>query len=308
MDRVLGLDSGGTKTILAIAEKDGSVPIIAGDGGLDPVADPRWPERLTALVLQVGRFDAAVFGLPCHGENDAIDEAQRNVVDRIAGPGALVENDVRIAFDGAFAGGPGILLLAGTGSMAWGSDGETHLRVGGWGTAFGDEGSAHWIGREAVSLALRALDGRGGSGALADALLGIDPALPTAAIFDRLALAAAGRSTVAALSRTVDVLAEAGDEDATDILVRAAVRLAEHVHAARRRLAGEGLPWSHAGGAFTSRILLRETCRTVGDAPRRPVLPPVGGAILRAANLAGWTVDAAFVSRLQDELARSKAS
>ena len=68
-------------------------------------------------------------------------------------------NDVEAAFVGAFAGRPGVLLLAGTGSMAWGSDGTRQVRTGGWGEGFGDEGSAYWIGRRALGLASQALDG-----------------------------------------------------------------------------------------------------------------------------------------------------
>jgi glucosamine kinase len=63
---------------------------------------------------------------------------------------------MEIALEAAFDVGPGVLVIAGTGSIAYGRDqrGKT-LRAGGWGFAIGDEGSAHWIGREAVRVALR---------------------------------------------------------------------------------------------------------------------------------------------------------
>jgi N-acetylglucosamine kinase-like BadF-type ATPase len=70
-----------------------------------------------------------------------------------------VVGDMQIALEAAFDAGPGVIVIAGTGSIAYGRDrqGKT-LRAGGWGFAIGDEGSAHWIGREAVSAVLRASD------------------------------------------------------------------------------------------------------------------------------------------------------
>src|ERR1700692_472856 len=70
-----------------------------------------------------------------------------------------VVGDMQIALDAAFDTGPGVIVIAGTGSIAYGRDPlGTTLRAGGWGFAIGDEGSAHWIGRSAVSAVLRAAD------------------------------------------------------------------------------------------------------------------------------------------------------
>ena len=82
-----------------------------------------------------------------------------------------VVGDMETALVAAFEDGPGVIVIAGTGSIAYGRDkqGRT-LRAGGWGFAIGDEGSAHWIGREAVSAVLRASDRGGESPSLAAAL------------------------------------------------------------------------------------------------------------------------------------------
>jgi N-acetylglucosamine kinase-like BadF-type ATPase len=70
-----------------------------------------------------------------------------------------VVGDMQIALDAAFDRGPGVIVIAGTGSIAYGRDTQgTTVRAGGWGFAIGDEGSAHWIGRAAVSAVLRAAD------------------------------------------------------------------------------------------------------------------------------------------------------
>lgn len=70
-----------------------------------------------------------------------------------------VVGDMQTALEAAFDDGPGVVVIAGTGSIAFGRDrqGRT-VRAGGWGFAIGDEGSAHWIGRAAVAAVLRASD------------------------------------------------------------------------------------------------------------------------------------------------------
>jgi N-acetylglucosamine kinase-like BadF-type ATPase len=70
-----------------------------------------------------------------------------------------VVGDMQIALEAAFDTGPGVIVIAGTGSIAYGRDRQGRTaRAGGWGFAVGDEGSAHWIGRSAVSAVLRAAD------------------------------------------------------------------------------------------------------------------------------------------------------
>jgi N-acetylglucosamine kinase-like BadF-type ATPase len=71
---------------------------------------------------------------------------------------------MQIALEAAFDTGPGVIVNSGTGSFAYGRDQQgTTVRAGGWGFAIGDEGSAHWIGRAAVSAVLRAADLTGGT-------------------------------------------------------------------------------------------------------------------------------------------------
>ena len=74
-----------------------------------------------------------------------------------------VTGDADTAQAGAFLGGPGVVVIAGTGSMAFGRNGDRHARAGGHGFLLGDEGSAYWIGRAAVRAALRWEDRLGGS-------------------------------------------------------------------------------------------------------------------------------------------------
>jgi N-acetylglucosamine kinase-like BadF-type ATPase len=217
-----------------------------------------------------------------------------------------VLNDVDAAHLGAFAGQSGILILSGTGSMAWARDaaGNSH-RVGGWGDAIGDEGSSHWIGRKILGLVSQSLDGRAAPTALSEALfdsLGLDPADPMNSLGGWVSRLTDPRAEVAALAPLASRLAESGDAGAQGIIEAAAEELARHVTAIAR-LAGQDLDWSHAGGTFASAPLREAVARRLGRPPKPPRLPPIGGALLAAAQHVGWAADAQWIDRLAASLA-----
>jgi N-acetylglucosamine kinase-like BadF-type ATPase len=83
----------------------------------------------------------------------------REILGEVLHTPIIVVGDMETALESAFESGPGVIVIAGTGSIAFGRDrsGRT-LRAGGWGFAIGDEGSAHWIGRAAVNALLRDSD------------------------------------------------------------------------------------------------------------------------------------------------------
>ena len=306
-DLVLGVDSGGTKTLLALADRAGDVHLLERGPSLDPFAEKRWPDHLGEIVRTLEPWRrcmvGAALGLSCHGEVEAVSARQSDVVAVLLPIPRLVLNDVRVAFDGAFAGRAGVLLLAGTGSMAWAGDGGTRdARIGGWGDLYGDEGSAFWIGREALSLATRSVDGRALHAAFAEALLG-DLGLLAHEINSHFLGAENRRATVARVARTVDERANGGDAVATALMRRAGGHIADHVAAARSRLAlPSDVAWSYAGGVFASRTVMAEVTRLVGRPPQDPLLPPVGGALLRAAQLVGWEPDGRWTSHLARSL------
>ena len=257
LQRVRASVNGGTKTILATASRDGVIDTWLEGAGINPVDNPDWLAGFEAQIRAAGAAaqacDHAVLALPAYGEIAAVTQSQNQAAASALGQSHAILNDVEAAHVAAFAGGPGVLILAGTGSMAWARDEHGNsLRVGGWGDAFGDEGSAFWIGRETIARVSQALDGRLTAPALADAFfsfLALDRADRPHALLQWHVELSHPRSQIAALSVLVDRLAETGNATAVAILDEAAEHLARHVGAAWRRMDAKTCrSWSYAGG------------------------------------------------------------
>lgn len=307
---IVGIDGGGSKTLVASADRTGQALRLQRGRGTSPLESPGWRE---ALVEQARPFAGAsglagvAAALPAYGEVDAASAAQRQAIGELFGrvPQRLL-NDVDAAHLGAFAGQPGILILAGTGSMAWARDatGASH-RTGGWGDVIGDEGSGYWIGTRVLGAVSKAIDGRAAPTGLVDA------------VFARLGLRSddrmnqllgwasgldAPRMQIAKLAPLALECAEAGDPAANTIVNAAADELSLHIGTLERQLAASKLPWSFAGGLFASPALRRAVTARVGRPAIPPRLPPVGGALLAAAQHLGWPTDEEWVERLAASL------
>lgn len=306
---VLGVDGGGSKTLVVLVGRDGTIVRRARAGGVNPLDNPDWETGLTGVLgpfADVPGLVAVAGALPSYGEVEAVSLAQRRALEAaMTGQRQMVLNDVDAAQIGAFAGKPGILILSGTGSMAWARDelGRSH-RVGGWGDVVGDEGSGYWIGLRILSLVSQSLDGRIAPTALAEAVfsqLGLDLRRPADSLEGWVSRLTHPRSAIAALAPLATDLAAAGDSGAGSIVEAAAEELARHIRAIERHV-GTGMPWSYAGGIFASQFLLAAVAERVGRPPVAPYLPPIGGAVLAAARLADWSVDGAWIRRVGDAL------
>jgi glucosamine kinase len=139
-----------------------------------------------------------------------------------------VGTDVEAGMEDAFGDGPGILLMAGTGSIAFGRAEDGRLaRVGGWGSILGDEGSGYAIGVESMRRIARSVDGRGPGTELRERVL---RRLGLAEPADLITWAStASRAAIASLVPEVQSAAAAGDDVAGEILVRAVEELEGHV-------------------------------------------------------------------------------
>ena len=181
MPYYLGIDGGGTKTTCAVGD-DSSVlaTASAGPSNIVRVGEATTRESLHQAVRQAcaaaGITPSQVLRTCVGGSGAARPELAaivREFLAEMLSTPVEVVGDMQIALEAAFDEGPGVIVIAGTGSIAYGRDrqGKT-VRAGGWGFAIGDEGSAHWIGRAAVIALLGASDQNeaAGDSALAAAL------------------------------------------------------------------------------------------------------------------------------------------
>ncbi len=167
----VGLDAGGSKTHLLAASSPGEAPLsLAGAAanvqrqGVEEAA-----RVLAALVLAAlrQRPDAAlravcagVAGAGLASDREALAEALRRRLGEAAPPHLVIVHDAAIALEGAFEGGSGVIVIVGTGSISFArTRAGVLLRAGGWGYLFGDEGSGHALGVEALRAVAHAIDG-----------------------------------------------------------------------------------------------------------------------------------------------------
>lgn len=307
---ILGLDAGGTKTHAALADDSGRILRVACGAGLDPTVGNGWQHELVQILatLAPGKISAAVLGMPFHGEIAAISANQIAVSQHLIDGPVRVMNDVAIAFEGAFAGGNGVLILAGTGSMGWTQRAANiSVRVGGWGGAFGDEGSAYAIGVEALRITSWHLDGRAYAPDFATAILH-HLGISEDGLIDWAYGSLGTRSAVAELAKTVSDLAENDNVEACNILKKAADHLTVMAQTAAQK-AGLVAPfsWAYAGGVFQSTLMRGLVSKSLGQ-PAVAALSPLGGALLAAARLAGWQTGPDWMQRLGHNLALQRAN
>jgi N-acetylglucosamine kinase-like BadF-type ATPase len=194
--------------------------------------------------------------------------------------------DYEIALVGALGRRMGLLVLAGTGSLAYGvNSARQSALAGAWGYLVGDEGSGYWLGAEGLRAVLRAADGRGSKTALHDILL---PALGLAKAQDVIPWLYGGpvaRTTeIAGLASLLLETARTGDSCAAEIVSRAADELALAARAVMERLQMREPPIALAGGLLSASNPLSDAlCARLGlaDLPR-PLYSPVMGAVLLA--------------------------
>ncbi len=245
----LGFDGGATKTTCVALDSD-LRQVVESTGpasnfqiiGTDKASENLL--KLTESVLKQAGADYADIGSIYLGLTGAgrISDADRmrntfmeHLQKRISPlPIVRIGSDALAALEGAFSGNPGMILIAGTGSILLAKDEQDRIhRVGGWGRYIGDEGSGYALGRSVLSAAARELDGRGPKTVITGLLRerhGLDDqqAIIRAVYQDNL--------DIASLAPVVIDAAASGDEVAMGIVRNAASELADHVQAAMTKL------------------------------------------------------------------------
>jgi glucosamine kinase len=301
-DIVASLDGGGTKTAIVWADQAGNCGQARIEAGCNPQDSGDWLTPVGAALAALPRAPIQItFGIPGFGEIPRLDSDVTRALSQIC-PRSTVLNDVALAYQGAFPDGGGVLILAGTGSMAMAKGAFGLHRTGGWGDAFGDEGSAYAIGRAALGLCSQMIDGRMPDTGFASNLqsrLGCQPQDGTFALMTWSQ--SRPRAAVAAIAEHVDDMANSGQPTALAILNSAAVDL--HLHAVSvARLAGlpAHWPWTTAGSVFKSRALAAALTHLVGTKPQNAAHSALVGGLMLAARDAGWPTTPNWRQTLKD--------
>jgi N-acetylglucosamine kinase-like BadF-type ATPase len=298
------VDGGQSSTAALIGDESGKVVGVGHAGPCNHVSTAESHARFREAIG--GAVDAACqaaglmeirFAAACLGLSGGPQDKEALVREMIPAEHHRITNDAVIALLGATAGEPGVIAIAGTGSIAYGRNAEGRTaRAGGWGYIFGDEGGAFDLMRQAVRASLRMEEGWGHATALREALLEATGASDMNDLLHRFYTPAYPRSRIASYAVLVDEAARNGDGAAREILQNAAQALATYAAAVRRQLfhRGELARTSYIGGVFRSEILLERFAMLVqleSDAPvHPPAMGPAAGALIEAYRLAGRRV------------------
>lgn len=298
---IIGIDGGGTKTEAVITDIDGNILGIgrAGASNYHVLGLERAVASIVEAIeharensgLSIQKYQIVCLGLAGAGRPDdrsILLDAIRNlrISDRI-----IIKHDAEIALAGATVLQPGVIVIAGTGAMAYGinSSGE-EKRSGGWGNILGDEGSAYYIGRKALNAICKAYDGRGYPTILLDAIIEFWKLKNFDSIIKKVYGVADSIQDIASIAPLVSKSAEMGDQVAIEILKDSAKELALCAISVIRGLQMENnrFPVAISGSVFNAgEIILKPFKECIISVSKfadiiRPMFSPVIGAVLLA--------------------------
>src|ERR1700733_12112823 len=247
----LGVDGGQSSTTAMIGDETGRIAGVGRGGPCNHAGASEGRAKFVGAIQASLREACAQAGLnpesvrftsACLGFSGGPADKESILSEILKSDQTLVTDDAFIALSGATAGEPGLVVIAGTGSIAFGRNraGRT-ARAGGWGYLFGDEGGGFWIARQALRAALRWEEGGGGPTSLRARLMdaAISQSRGTRNINDllhRCYTPEFSRPRVASLSVLVNHAAESGDPVALEILDAAARELVLLAIAVRAQL------------------------------------------------------------------------
>lgn len=293
----LGIDGGATKTTCTVGDEHSVLATVSGGpSNITRVGESGVRQALHAVIGEAcaaARITPRDVSRSCLGIAGAGRQEVASLIRKLAGEiisGEIeVTGDMLIALEAAFGDGPGVIVIAGTGSFAYGrnADGKT-ARAGGWGFAISDEGSAHWIGRMAVSETLRGVDAGRDSSALLEKLKRVRHV----SSFDEFVRSANSVLDFATFFPAIAELAESGESIALNVLREAGRQLAQLAGIVLGRLFGGNgslsAPLGMAGGVFRHAAVVRESFYNEvhklwpGVIPNSDITEPVHGALRRA--------------------------
>ena len=263
----LGVDGGQSSTTALIGDENRRVLGTGRGGPANHAAagegrarlEQAVTESVSAACAQAGLTPPVTFASACFGMSGGPEDKRAILATLLRAEKLLVTTDAEIALAGATSTGRGIIVIAGTGSIAVGcNEADRRARVGGWGYIFGDEGSAFDIVRHALRASLRMEEGWGPSTVLREVLLDATGCRTANEVLHDFYAPAWPRDRVASLAPLVDRAAGEGDRIGLEILNAGAQQLASLAASVRSQLWTEpdALEVAYSGGVFRSERLL----------------------------------------------------
>jgi len=289
----LGIDGGGSKTSCEIGTENtvlgrgfgaGSNVVRVGEDQARTSFQNAIREACEEAKVSPSQISRACVGIAGGARPETTEIIRKIVTDVVPGEIEVV-GDMVIAIEAASGSGPGVVVIAGTGSIAYGRNaaGQT-ARAGGWGFAISDEGSGHWIGRRAVNAAMRAYD-EGQSAPL------LEEAVKAWGVSSREQMILVANTSpppdFAGLFPVVVRASEAGDPLASEILIQSGAELSRLAEIVIDRLfqGAESVPVAMSGGVFSNSAQVRQVfynnlrSRHPGVALNATIVDPVKGAL-----------------------------
>ena len=275
MKYYIGIDGGGSKTIFAIAKEDGNIlgTVKAGSAFYKQIGEDGVLELLQKGIKEVCDFAegdntgiaSICFGMPAWGESPVNDKIMEDKIQALFPEWNIhIVNDCEVGWAGSLLVQPGINIVAGTGSIAFGKNesGET-ARSGGWSEWFSDEGSGYWLGMKCVQLFSRQSDGRDERGPLYEIVkqaldLSVDEEIIDLFEIEYLHK----RDKIASLQKLLLKAANEGDKYAVGAYEQAAKELYDIINGVKKKIFNNvNCMVSYSGGIFN-----------VGDLIKKPLI------------------------------------
>lgn len=298
MGYFLGIDGGQTATKTVIGDDTGQVLGQGLAGPCNHVGKAEGRAKLTRAItesLSEALGDAGLLGqeirfeAACCGMSGGPDDKEQILRELLPADRVEVVTDAHIALTGALGGLPGVIVIAGTGSIALAENavGRT-ARAGGWGYIYGDEGGAFDLTRQALRAALRMEEGWGEPTSLHDKLLEAAGERSANVLLHHFYTDDWPRPRIAALAPLVEEAAQEGDRVARELLIQTGKLLAKLASAAGSQLFGDVRPRiAPIGGVFESDLVREAFVASAPGSVIEPVEPPAVGALIRARRFEG---------------------
>jgi N-acetylglucosamine kinase-like BadF-type ATPase len=301
MKYLIGLDGGGTKTHAVITNLNGEKLYECNGGASNFLVQGTFTVSQTLLSIiqkcvdeisaQLIEVECVLLGTTGAGRRNDAEKLENDFTSFLKEKNVslklfVVESDARIALEGAFAGKPGSILIAGTGSIMFGKDAQGNVyRVGGFGRFLGDEGSGYMLGKKGLVAVSKNFDGRGEATLLTNLVkekFGIEtPEILITEIYKN-------NFDIASIAPLVIEAAQKGDAAALKIVEEETNELLLHIKTMYNKMNEEALNVSFIGGLISSQNFYSNLFKKkiADQLPHvkviEPIYPPAMGAVLMA--------------------------